>query len=223
MKIKHLAFAILAALTFSGCASLFEAPALNNGNKIDGQIKFAYYFERQELTNDLVTFFNIGEETEFGYDYIDSSFRLSNFKDDVRLDSVRSYLDKNGAAAFRIYERAVKANGNTLKKYSTSLNAKIARLALYDTLFLKKQFECTNNGDKCVYNEFPLLAEVTPEGKIVSLLVNFLDLKALYNNYRDGFTPTEINLNVSVVINAKLTNILNKISKKDFDDAELLN
>ena len=216
MKILFLA---LITLLLTGC--LEPAPE-SYYDKVDRKDDFVWNFESRRLANELIILYDMGERSQHGKDFFDNAFKLADYENGVKLSEVKSFLASKGATPFRVYERAVKSSGkNKFKRYSGKLNAEIVSLVPFDTQFIKSQKDCFDGTSLCLFDEFPVLSETDVEGDMASMMINFVEIKATFNNYQDNFAPVKIIIHTATYTGAKLNAILGKIPKKAFENNEL--
>lgn len=212
-------FLVLIALFLIGCV---EPDPESYYGRINRKDEFTTNFQSRRLANELIVLFDMGEKSQYGNDYFDNSLKIADYENDVKLSEVKSFLASKGAAPLRVYERAVKSSGkNKFKRYSGRLNAEVASLVPFDTQFRKAQKNCFDGTSLCLFNEFPLLTETDVEGDMASMMINFVEVKSAFNNYKDGFTTVKIIIHTATYTGAKLNAILSKIPKKAFENNEL--
>jgi len=214
-------FLALIALFIAGC---IQPEPESYYDRVDRKDDFMWTFESRRLANELVILFDMGERSQHGKDFFDNALKIADYENNVKLSSVKEFLASKGAAPLRIYERAVKSSGkNKFKRYSGKLNAEVVSIVPFDTQFKQSQKNCFDGTSLCLFDEFPLLTETDVEGDVASMMINFIEVKAAFNNYQDGFTPTKIIIHTATYTGAKLRAILDQIPKKAFENAELSN
>ena len=214
-------FLALIAFFIAGC---IQPGPESYYDKIDRKDEFMRKFPNVRMANELVILFDMGQKTQAGNDFIENEIQIADYEDNVKLSNVRAFLNQKGAAPFRLYEKAIKSGKGTMKRYSGDLNAKIVLEEIpFNSLFTKGIKNCLNGDSLCFFNEFPLLTETDVEGDVASMMINFVEVKAAFNNFQDDFTPTKIIVHTATYTGAKLSTILDKIPAKTFENSELKN
>ena len=219
MKNRFKILAILLITIFiAGCAVIEPEPS-NPMEKIQTKENFVNVFQDKNLARNLLPIFDLGK-TKFGSDYLDNTYKMADYEDRVQLVNVPLFLAKVKVKPFDVYMDAVKNNGSKLRKFSSKFNSILVQETVFKAPFTTTLNGCFEESYSCMLYEFPAFAE-EKNGKIVSIMLNFIELNAAFNNYADRFTPARLVMHTIIYEGEKLDYLLKYIPKRLFTDEEL--
>ncbi|MEA2018512.1 MAG: hypothetical protein U9N59_08690 [Campylobacterota bacterium] len=162
-------------------------------------IEFSKYWESSSISRDTIKI----TEHHFSFDDYVKQYELE--------DRIAQKFDES--RYIQTYKDAIAKRGNSYKVYKNPLNKELFRVA-YNIKKLK-------TWDKYSYNTYdwtPCIIEYNSNGRIVSALTQYNEVRVAFNNFRDSGAPAKATANITIFTGYKAKSLQNKISNRMFED-----